>query len=66
MPHDHEAILQKVRQDLPTDELLCDLASLLGKCREERTLRSHQSDEHVRTIVAQDIAHLIGQQGADR
>ena len=28
MPHDHEAILQKVRQDLPTDELLCDLADL--------------------------------------
>ena len=28
MPHDHEAILQKVRQDLPTDELLCDLSDL--------------------------------------
>ena len=28
MPHDHEAILQKVRQDLPTDELLCDLADM--------------------------------------
>ena len=28
MPHDHEAILRKVRQDLPTDELLCDLADL--------------------------------------
>ena len=28
MPHDHEAILQKVRRDLPTDELLCDLADL--------------------------------------
>ena len=28
MPHDHEAILQKVRQELPTDELLCDLADL--------------------------------------
>ena len=30
MPHNHEAILQKVRQELPTDELLCDLADLLG------------------------------------
>ena len=29
MPHDHEAILQKVRQELPTDELLCDLSDLL-------------------------------------
>ena len=28
MPHNHEAILQKVRQDLPTDELLCDLSDL--------------------------------------
>ena len=28
MPHNHEAILQKVRQELPTDELLCDLADL--------------------------------------
>ena len=28
MPHDHEAILQKVRRDLPTDELLCDLSDL--------------------------------------
>ena len=28
MPHDHEVILQKVRQELPTDELLCDLADL--------------------------------------
>ena len=28
MSHDHEAILRKVRQDLPTDELLCDLADL--------------------------------------
>ena len=28
MAHDHEAILQKVRQDLPTDELLCDLSDL--------------------------------------
>ena len=28
MPHDHEAILQKVRQELPTDELLCDLSDL--------------------------------------
>ena len=28
MPHDHEAILRKVRQELPTDELLCDLADL--------------------------------------
>ena len=26
MPHDHEAILRKVRQELPGDELLCDLA----------------------------------------
>ena len=26
--HDHEAILRRVRQDLPTDELLCDLADL--------------------------------------
>ena len=28
MSHDHEAILRKVRQELPTDELLCDLADL--------------------------------------
>ena len=28
MPHDHEAILQKVRQELPADELLCDLSDL--------------------------------------
>ena len=28
MSHDHEAILHKVRQELPTDELLCDLADL--------------------------------------
>ena len=28
MPHDHEAILRKVRQELPGDELLCDLADL--------------------------------------
>ena len=26
--HEHEAILRKVRQELPTDELLCDLADL--------------------------------------
>ena len=26
--HDHEEILRRVRQDLPTDELLCDLADL--------------------------------------
>ena len=28
MSHDHEAILRKVRQELPQDELLCDLADL--------------------------------------
>ena len=28
MKHDHEAILQAVREELPTDELLCDLADL--------------------------------------
>ena len=28
MPHNHDAILQKVRQELPQDELLCDLADL--------------------------------------
>ena len=28
MPHDHEAILQKVRKELPADELLCDLSDL--------------------------------------
>ena len=26
--HNHDAILEKVRKDLPTDELLCDLADL--------------------------------------
>ena len=26
--HDHEMILRRVRQELPTDELLCDLADL--------------------------------------
>lgn len=26
--HNHEAILNKVRNDLPTDELLCDLSDL--------------------------------------
>lgn len=26
--HDHEAILNKVRSELPTDELICDLADL--------------------------------------
>ncbi len=28
MLHNHDAILQKVRQELPQDELLCDLADL--------------------------------------
>ncbi len=28
MPHDHDAILRKVRDELPTDELLCDLSDL--------------------------------------
>lgn len=28
MTHNHEAILNKVRDELPTDELLCDLADL--------------------------------------
>lgn len=28
MKHDHEAILNEVRNDLPTDELLCDLSDL--------------------------------------
>ena len=28
MAHDHEAILEKVRRDLPTDELLSDLSDL--------------------------------------
>lgn len=28
MPHNHEAILALVRRELPTDELLCDLADL--------------------------------------
>ncbi len=28
MKHDHEAILLKVKNDLPTDELLCDLSDL--------------------------------------
>ena len=28
MAHNHEAILRKVRQELPTDELLCDLRDL--------------------------------------
>ena len=28
MTHNHEAILKKVRNDLPTDELLCDLSDL--------------------------------------
>lgn len=28
MKHDHEAILGKVRDELPTDELLCDLSDL--------------------------------------
>ena len=28
MEHDHEEILKKVREELPTDELLCDLADL--------------------------------------
>ncbi len=27
-PHDHNRILEAVKQDLPTDELLCDLADL--------------------------------------
>ena len=26
--HDHEAILEKVKHELPTDELLCDLSDL--------------------------------------
>ena len=26
--HNHDAILEKVRKELPTDELLCDLADL--------------------------------------
>lgn len=28
MKHNHDVILQKVRHDLPTDELLCDLSDL--------------------------------------
>lgn len=28
MQHDHETILNRVRDDLPTDELLCDLSDL--------------------------------------
>ena len=28
MEHNHEKILKKVRNDLPTDELLCDLSDL--------------------------------------
>lgn len=28
LKHNHEAILEKVRHDLPTDEMLCDLADL--------------------------------------
>ncbi|MBS7360830.1 MAG: helix-turn-helix transcriptional regulator [Oscillospiraceae bacterium] len=28
MKHNHDDILQKVRHDLPTDELLCDLSDL--------------------------------------
>ena len=28
MKHNHEAILSRVRNDLPTDELLCDLSDL--------------------------------------
>lgn len=28
MPHDHNAILARVRRELPADELLCDLADL--------------------------------------
>ena len=28
MKHNHDDVLQKVRHDLPTDELLCDLSDL--------------------------------------
>lgn len=28
MPHTHEEILEKVKNELPTDELLCDLSDL--------------------------------------
>ncbi len=28
MKHDHEAVLRKVREELPQDELICDLADL--------------------------------------
>lgn len=28
MKHNHDGVLQKVRHDLPTDELLCDLSDL--------------------------------------
>ena len=28
MEHNHEAVLEKVRHELPTDELLCDLSDL--------------------------------------
>lgn len=28
MEHDHEAVLRKVREELPQDELICDLADL--------------------------------------
>ena len=28
MEHNHDAVLKKVRQDLPKDELLCDLSDL--------------------------------------
>ena len=28
MPHEHSALLDRVKRDLPTDELLCDLSDL--------------------------------------
>ena len=55
MGHDHNAILAKVRQELPADELLSDLSDLFKIFGD--TTRC--SDDHVRTIIAQGFEHLI-------
>ena len=59
MPHDHEAILQKVRQELPTDELLCDLADLF-KIFGDTTRIKILYALYERELCVQDIADTLG------
>ena len=58
-PHEHSEILRKVRQDLPTDELLCDLADLFkifGDTTRAKILYSLSESE----MCVCSIAELLG------